>query len=221
VADLGHRCSRWGRVVGGILHHAGFPEFLTNLDEAAADFDESFDEPATLAEAALGSGDPSLVWQLVSPSMANAQDEEATKPENLGKPAAAWEPIFRAAGVLAEALDPSKPARSRSTRIGGFLARHLNRPRPMEHGGRHGTARLLALEGRQRRYAFAIRWDVAEGLDEEANAAAPDPLGEAIGHVGDAPPTPRSASADLPPEESASSPAAEDPGGEGNGENWT
>lgn len=220
-AELGHRCSRWGRIVGGILHHAGFPEVLTNLDEAAADFDTTFDELAALAEAALGSGDPAMVWHLVDPSPADAQDGEATRPENLGTPAGAWEPICRAAGVLAEALDPSKPARSRFTRIGGFLARHLNRPTPIEHGGRHGTARLIALEGRQRRYAFAIRWDAAEELDEAASAAAPDPLSEAIGDAGYTRPSPRPDPAHLPPDESVEPPAAVDPGGEGNGENWT
>jgi hypothetical protein len=57
----GHRCEVWARTVGGILDAAGLPEFLTNLDEAAASFNTVLDELAALAEAAVAAGDPATV----------------------------------------------------------------------------------------------------------------------------------------------------------------
>jgi hypothetical protein len=55
-AQVGHRCDRWARIIGGILEVNGLPDFLGNLDEAAGDFDTELDELAALAEAAVASG---------------------------------------------------------------------------------------------------------------------------------------------------------------------
>jgi len=48
-----HRCRQWAGVLGGILEANGLPEFLTNLDEAAGEFNTELDEMAALAEAAI------------------------------------------------------------------------------------------------------------------------------------------------------------------------
>lgn len=48
-----HRCHEWASVIGGILDRAGLPEFLANVDEAAATFNTVLDELAALAEAAV------------------------------------------------------------------------------------------------------------------------------------------------------------------------
>ena len=58
--DRQHRCSEWARTVGGILQVAGLPEFLANLEEAAASFNAQFEELAALAEAAVA-GHPAAV----------------------------------------------------------------------------------------------------------------------------------------------------------------
>ena len=54
--DHHHRCRQWAGVIGGILQANGLPEFLTNLDEAAGEFNTQLDELAALAEAAVTSG---------------------------------------------------------------------------------------------------------------------------------------------------------------------
>ncbi len=56
-----HRCIEWARTVGGILQAAGLPEFLDNLDEASAAFNHASDQLSALAEAAVASGDPSIL----------------------------------------------------------------------------------------------------------------------------------------------------------------
>jgi hypothetical protein len=53
-----HRCHQWAAVIGGILETAGLPEFLANLDEAAASFNSVLDELAALAEAVILAGGP-------------------------------------------------------------------------------------------------------------------------------------------------------------------
>lgn len=50
-----HRCRQWAGVIGGILQANGLPEFLTNLDEAAGEFNAELDELAAIAEAAINS----------------------------------------------------------------------------------------------------------------------------------------------------------------------
>ena len=40
---------------------AGLPEFLANLDEAAAAFNQALDQLAALAEAVAAAGDPALI----------------------------------------------------------------------------------------------------------------------------------------------------------------
>jgi hypothetical protein len=48
-----HRCRQWAQLIGGILQANSLPEFLTNLDEAAGEFNSQLDELSALAEAAV------------------------------------------------------------------------------------------------------------------------------------------------------------------------
>jgi len=48
-----HRLSHWAAVIGGILDANGLPGFLTNLNEAAEEFNTGLDELTALAEAAI------------------------------------------------------------------------------------------------------------------------------------------------------------------------
>jgi hypothetical protein len=51
-----HRLTEWSRINGGVLNVNGFPEFLTNQDDAASQFNTGLDELAALAEAAVSEG---------------------------------------------------------------------------------------------------------------------------------------------------------------------
>lgn len=53
LGDHRHRCRQWAGIIGGILQANGLPEFLTNLDEAAGEFNTQLDELAAMAEAAV------------------------------------------------------------------------------------------------------------------------------------------------------------------------
>jgi hypothetical protein len=205
-----HRCDRWARVVGGILAHAGLTEFLGNLDEAAADFDSSLDELGALAEAALSGGDPALAWELPETEGHGGAPGTLSPPPGVGKPAGDWEPLCRSAGVLADGLDASRSPRSRSTTIGQYFVRNVNRPVTIDREGRTGTARLIDIEARQRRYAFAIRWDPGATGD---SGASTDPLSEALDEL-DAGGMPTSPVAEGSP------PLPETPIDSGNAEAW-
>lgn len=45
-----HRLTHWAKIIGGILEANGLPEGLTNLDEAAAEFDTTLEQLSALAE---------------------------------------------------------------------------------------------------------------------------------------------------------------------------
>jgi hypothetical protein len=53
-----HRCEIWAGTIGGIMQHAGIPEFLDNADEVAARFSTELEELAALAETVIKSEGP-------------------------------------------------------------------------------------------------------------------------------------------------------------------
>ena len=57
-----HRLARWAELVGGVLCANGLPEGLTNLDEAASQFNTELDELAALAEVVLASSAGPVVY---------------------------------------------------------------------------------------------------------------------------------------------------------------
>jgi hypothetical protein len=52
-----HRCEYWAQVIGGILEACGYPEFLGNAAEAAAEFNTELAELTALAEFVMRTGD--------------------------------------------------------------------------------------------------------------------------------------------------------------------
>src|SRR5258708_3605303 len=72
-----------------------------------------------------------------------------------------WDGLFKKAGILAEAFEVGRSQRSRSTMLGNFLAKNVDRPVPIWFEGRAGTARLRVVDARsgQRRYHFEVTWD--------------------------------------------------------------
>jgi hypothetical protein len=51
-----HRSEYWAQVIGGILEACGFPEFLGNAAQAAAEFDTELGDLAALAERVVRNG---------------------------------------------------------------------------------------------------------------------------------------------------------------------
>jgi hypothetical protein len=152
-----HRCDRWARVVGGILEVAGLTEFLANLDEAAASFNQSLDELAALAEAAAAEeGGPVIPTHRPGPLSRKNRKKDAP-----GLSPGAWEPYFRRAGLLSAQLEAAKSQQARTTTIGNFLSTNLGREVAVVVGVRRGQARLVGADAgqRQTRYAFEISWE--------------------------------------------------------------
>lgn len=83
------------------------------------------------------------------------------KPAGTGLPAGEWLNIFRSAKVEVERLDAAKSAQGRSTIIGNFLARMVNRTVPIEVDGRTGKATLRTAAGRgnKKLYWFDVSFD--------------------------------------------------------------
>ena len=155
-----HRCDRWARVVGGILEVAALPEFLSNLDEAAASFNQALDELSALAEAAAANGERAII----APSGAEegtAAGMPARKKDAPGLSATEWEPLFRRAGIQGPALDAARSSQAKATILGNFLSVNVDREVPIESCGVPGRAKLVASDAgkRQKRYAFSITWD--------------------------------------------------------------
>jgi hypothetical protein len=103
-----------------------------------------------------------------------------TQEAELGMTAGKLEDLFKHAGIPADELDHAKSSRAKSTRIGAFLNRHLDREVPIELEGRTGTAILRRREARsnQKRYYFEVQWD-----SEDASPA------EQVGSAGLSPPS--------------------------------
>jgi hypothetical protein len=57
-----HRLTEWAKILGGVMCVNGFPEFLTNLHTAAAEFNTALDELAALAEAAISANSDAVVF---------------------------------------------------------------------------------------------------------------------------------------------------------------
>ncbi len=74
-------------------------------------------------------------------------------------PAGEFENVFRDAGVLTDALNNAKSAKSKSTQMGRFLATNVDREVPINVNGRSGKAKLCMTQGRakQKLYHFEVR----------------------------------------------------------------
>jgi hypothetical protein len=162
-----HRCEYWAQMIGGILEACGFPEFLDNAAEAAAEFNTELGDLAAVAEWAVKAKDPAAMrWA----------NEHAKNGQALGLRAAEWLTIFRSAKVESERLEAAKSARSRDTIIGNFLARMIGRKVPIEVSGQTAQATLKSLTGRAK--AKLYFFDVALDDPEEGAEAKVAPEGE-------------------------------------------
>jgi hypothetical protein len=55
-----HRCHKWASLVGGVLQACGFPEFLTNFDTAADEFDTQTEEIRSLFDSVCADHQPQV-----------------------------------------------------------------------------------------------------------------------------------------------------------------
>jgi hypothetical protein len=164
-----HRCEYWAQLIGGILEACGFPEFLCNAAEAAAEFNSELVDLAALAETIVRTRNmAACAWQQ------DIQQEEGTSWHEtqppIGLAAAEWLNVFRGAKVETERLDSANSARSRATIIGNFLARMVDRQVSIEVEGRTGRARLRSATGRSRAklYYFEVAFDDQIQLDDRS-----------------------------------------------------
>ena len=157
-----HRLTGWARVIGGIMSANGFPEFLTNLDTAAAEFNTALDALAALAEAAVSAKGEFVVYL----TQGNGIYEEQ---EVMAQSASKWESLFKKAGIETERLDAAKSEKARTTILGNFLAQNVGREVPIEHKGITGkaTLRMEVGRGKQKQYWFEVRWDGADGASPD------------------------------------------------------
>jgi hypothetical protein len=149
-----HRLAEWARIVGGIMDANGFPEFLSNVDDAAVEFDTALDELAALAEAAVTEGEDFV-------ASCDGQDGDGDEPSQRGWPAGDWERLFQSAGISVDRLEETKSLKSRNTILGNFLAQHVGREVPIEVKGRSGRATLSMRTARSKKkcYFFLVTWD--------------------------------------------------------------
>ena len=106
LADLGHRFNKrgWANVVGGILQATGYSDFLANLDEAAAEFDQQRQD----------------VSEMVA-HMAMEPDQEYRATDLVE--------VCETAELLAGDISGGKKirsARSKSTRLGVVMSQYVN-----------------------------------------------------------------------------------------------
>ena len=90
------------------------------------------------------------------------------QPDNTGLPAGEWFNIFRGEKVEVERLDAAKSAQGKSTIIGNFLARMVDREFTIEVDGRTGKAKLRTAAGRgnKKLYWFDVSFDGDEPGDD-------------------------------------------------------
>jgi hypothetical protein len=149
--NQGHRLAKWATIVGGILVANGLPEGLTNLAEAASEFDAGLEELAALAEAYLATrkGGPKDALQ-----------------------ASEWADLFESTKVVADVRDWAKTPKSAATVIGKYLSRYVGRQVPIQIRDQAGIATLETQTGRSKtkRYYFEVVWDSSPSARSPSDA---------------------------------------------------
>ena len=167
AGKIGHRFYDWARVVGGVLIANHLPEGLTNLAEAAAEFDAAADGMSALAEVAVKQGE-GFVENGSQTASQGAQEAR------VGRPAADWHPLFQSANLLQEQLEASKSVQSRNTSIGKFMAPHIDGSFRIEHQQREGVAtlRCIGAQSKRKEYYFEIAWEESDAGKEPDDQCA-------------------------------------------------
>lgn len=148
-----HRLAEWAAIIGGILASNGITGFLSNIEEASAEFNSELDGLTALAEAAVRTHSAAVQ---VMGECSTTESAQATE----GLAAGELAPLFRQTQVLSDRLSAVSSQRAVSTLIGHFLAPHINQTVSIEANHRTGQATLRRIDGRShsKRYFFEVRW---------------------------------------------------------------
>jgi len=157
----GHRCTSWAKICGGIVASAGFPEVLTNLGEAATEFDAGQDELAALAEAVLRQpGFVANITAIVEPILLPQPALSAT----------GWESYFKLAKVLEARLTRSSSQRSKVTMMGNHLKSNVGRTVIVDFKGRDVRATLRKVDDHSNRTTYVFEFAPITCQDTTTNA---------------------------------------------------
>jgi hypothetical protein len=163
LADRAHRLRRWAEQIGGILEANGLPEFLTNLQQAANEFNTELDDLGALAEQCLKSG---RCWF----QKASGSDNTELVLTKGAKPSR-WRELLKNASLMEEELQAARGDRSAGLKITNFLSKYINREVAIRHQEQELTATLRVAEGRSREkfYCFEISGEMVEGPADPSN----------------------------------------------------
>jgi hypothetical protein len=160
-----HRMPHWSRVVGGVLEANGFPEFLQNQQEAAAEFNAELEQLAAIAEQCVKSGKCYFV---------RSQSSECDETNSIlksGEPANKWNKLFEDAGI--QFPGASNSSRAVGKRIGNFLTQYLGREIPVAYQDQEVQAVLLKATGRGRQTSYCFRLSANAEADQPAEPVSP------------------------------------------------
>lgn len=151
-----HRMERWAAQVGGIMAANGLPEFLANLEEAAAAFDNGRGELASLVEKVMHD-ESHGPFVFVGTGQAGDPIRRAKSPLD-------WARYLTEACIQSDRLRLATSEQSKRTIVGSFLAPHVDRPVELEVKGDslQATLRCAEARGRKKLYYFAV--EVLEGV---------------------------------------------------------
>jgi len=208
-----HRFKEWAAEVGGILRECGFPEFLTNMREAAGEFSAELDDLAALAEVVVRRDGPGL-------------ERSETHPRRKPIPAGDWVALAEEAGVGAGHFREDSTPRAKGIRVGKVLTRNVGRTVQVTGGRVPTVATLRSLPGRAREktYFFELNTEGETGSGLQSPPAADprlDPTPATRPETG-TPPILRGRKADAKShrDEPVTTPASGGGPGPGNSEAW-
>lgn len=145
-----HRQHQWAEIIGGILNTSGFPEFLANASDAAANCSTDIEQLATLAEAVIKK---SLSGCTPEQCLAKKVTPEETTQD--------WFTFCEQAQLFADQPNAAKGSHSKSIRIGKFLSPLVGREVEFDVFDLVGRATLRSRKVRAntKLYHFEIHWD--------------------------------------------------------------
>jgi hypothetical protein len=190
-----HRCIQWHQIIGNILSHAGFDQFLSNLDEAEAAMDEGLQALEELADYVVTSNMRHFFVQ-----------QGASAGNELGRLPKQWVEHFTDAQVYTDKLI-SMSGKGRQTWVGTFLSSKVGRTVEISTntGPATATLRKHAARGGQKRYYFEIAAAAVAG-ELQANPGSDLLASGGVGpssHAPSPPPPPQPISASASPEVAA------------------
>lgn len=155
--ESSHRCHQWASLIGSVLHSCGFPEFLTNFDTAAEEFNSQTEELRELFDAVCGAHSADLAAGTASPGI-------SVEIPSTPLPPAQWGDFLKNIQSHADAFGHAKTKNSAGMKARNILGTYLNCEFEFEGENGSGTAVLRSqpLRGRQTGYRFEATFNAPE-----------------------------------------------------------